>query len=420
LQDNCINIGSKQYQSPDEVTQEKDGSQVSLIKKELTETDSMLLVWLSSFYNDKLRATDKFSQQPASGQFFLLGMFPYLSYKELDPNWQTNAAKILKGFIDTHPGRSDLFEAYAAQGLPLNDRIEGETDQSGTTIYGNPIHYIASNFDSMSAHHGKDTVLNLIRLLVKLGADSGTALYYAMYKENEQLEKLLVDLGAKPNTETLRMAIEVTKDPYDLTLIERLLKMGAKPGDTLCLAAKYERNNLVDLLLKYGAKKNVRDKHGKTPYDYAKELSGLYDEMKMDLKPYSFRLLEYITKFKREHEFTVPLLILSILIAIISGLGIYFGCLAIFDRLAEWGVWKTLLWAGGIAVTTGFFAYLASWNRGIPPIFIVALLVLAILGFGFYGFTPKSADKPPYMERIWHGEAGKRAPVEEIIIEEEE
>jgi hypothetical protein len=452
LQDNCVTIGSQKYERPDEIAQEKDSSQINLIKKEIMENESFLMVWLAAYYKDKLTSADKFSQQPASGQFFLLGLCPYLSYKELNPNWQRDSAKILLGFIDDSPGRADLFEAYAAQGLPLSDTFE----------------YIVTNFDSMKAKHGVDTMKNVIRLLIKLGANAGTARYYAMDKRiddkslgmtgpffstddynkrkteidkynqdnnnkgNTFLELLLIDMGAKPNTETLRIAIEAYHKECEgniytagyslrthkkMDIVERLLKMGAEPGDTLCLAAEYGSSSLVDLLLKYGAKRNVKDKHGKTPYDYAK--NGNSNELKIELKPHSFKLLEYVLNLKRKLEHLYDNLpwvfwVLTILFATISVVGTYLGTLAIFDRLAgfDFSNWFNLLWPVGIGIAIGIGTFLSFVYRGMPPLIMVIMLGLGILGFGFHGFIPQPYDdRPPFTERIWYGPEGKPAPI---------
>jgi uncharacterized protein YraI len=193
LQNNCITIGQKKYESPEELTQEDDPTQKDLIKKALMETDSLLLVWLSGIFQDKLPAANAFTQQPVAGQFFLLSLFPYLSFKEIDPNWQTNASKILLGFITDSPGRADLFEAYAAQGLPLNDKFNLNIVRAQT-----PINYIVDNFYGLSRKHGEDTIVNLIRLLVKLGANpkaSADSLLMAVKTSNVSLVKLMLDLG---------------------------------------------------------------------------------------------------------------------------------------------------------------------------------------------------------------------------------
>jgi len=188
--DGGITIGSKHYQSPEELKNEKDGAQIALVKKAVNEKDSMLLVWLSDIYGDNLKSTDTFSMLSALEQFFLLGLLPYLSFKEFGgDSW------VLQDLIDSYPDRTDLFEIYAAQGLPLTGQ---DYDDDMT-----PIDYAVCNFKELSRQHGADTIHNMIRLLHKLGADvneyssNGTCpLINAYNANNNDLVKLLLELGA--------------------------------------------------------------------------------------------------------------------------------------------------------------------------------------------------------------------------------
>jgi len=191
--DGGITIGSKHYQSPDELKHEKDSAQINLIKKAVTEKDSMLLVWLSDIYGDNLKSTDKFTDRNTLEQFFLLGLLPFLSFKELNGNSQD----ALRYLIDSCPGRSDLFEIYAAQGLPLIGQ-----NYDGRSLIG----YVVFWFNELCKKHGTDTIRNLIRLLCKLGADvneySGDAtnpLINAYNAKKNDLVKLLLELGANEN-----------------------------------------------------------------------------------------------------------------------------------------------------------------------------------------------------------------------------
>jgi len=189
--DGGITIGSKHYQSPDELKHEKDSAQITLIKKAVTEKDSILLVWLSDIYGDNLKSTDTFSKLNTLEQFFLLGLLPYLSFKE----FKGNSWDALQHLIDSCPGRSDLFEIYAAQGLPLTGQ--------GCSDKRTPIDYVVCNFKKLSKKHNADTIRNLIRLLHKLGADvdeysgDGTCPLINVYNaEDNNLVKLLLELGA--------------------------------------------------------------------------------------------------------------------------------------------------------------------------------------------------------------------------------
>ncbi|MDR0312696.1 MAG: protein kinase [Treponema sp.] len=191
-QDGGITIGTKRYQSPDELKKEKNGAQIDLVKKAVMETDSTLLVWLSGIYGDDFESTDKFDNLSILEQFFLLGLFPFLSFKELTGS---NGEAILKDFIDSYASRSDLFETYAAQGLPLAgpNCIDKKT----------PIDYIVGYFEYLSKKQSPDTLYNLMRLLCKLGADINECsddgrypLFTAFGMNNDDLVNLLLELGA--------------------------------------------------------------------------------------------------------------------------------------------------------------------------------------------------------------------------------
>jgi len=154
--DDTIPLGSKRYQSIDELAQENDRSQIDLIKRAIIEKNSPLLVWMSDKYGDE------FNMQSAADQFFLLGLFPFLSFTDLS---SSNGVAELQYLIDNYPERSDLFETYAAQGLPLKGHILDKP------IKKTPIDYVVSNFTDLISLHDRDTIFNLIRLLQKLGAD---------------------------------------------------------------------------------------------------------------------------------------------------------------------------------------------------------------------------------------------------------
>jgi hypothetical protein len=191
--DGGITIGTKHYQSPEELKKEKNSAQIALIKKAINEKDSMLLVWLSDINGDNLESTDAFSNLSLPRQVFLLGFLPFLSFKEFSrDSWD-----ILKYFINSCPWRSDLFETYAAQGLPLT----GQNHDKWT-----PIDYAVCNFIDLSRKHDADTIYNLIRLLCKLGADvneySGDGrnpLINAYNANDNSLVKLLLEQGADEN-----------------------------------------------------------------------------------------------------------------------------------------------------------------------------------------------------------------------------
>lgn len=191
--DNGITIGSKRYISADELKQEKDSAQIELIKKAVMKKDSQLLVWLSDMYNDYLKSTEEFGKQNIPDQFFLLGLLPFLSFRELTGS---NGETALQDLIDNYTGRADLFEAYVSQGLPLKGV------NIGLSIKKTPIDYIVYNFSNLCNKHGTDTVFNLIRLLYKLGADinersnDGSCPFINSLAKDDKLVKLLLELGA--------------------------------------------------------------------------------------------------------------------------------------------------------------------------------------------------------------------------------
>jgi serine/threonine protein kinase/acetyltransferase-like isoleucine patch superfamily enzyme len=191
--DGGITIGSKRYLGTDELAQEKDGAQIDLIKKAVREKDSQLLVWISDEYRDYFKSTDEFSKLSSPEQFFLLGLLPFLSFKELAGS---NGEATLKDLIDNYPARSDLFEAYVKQGLPLKGSILGSAEKR------TPIDYAVRNFNGLRNKHGDDTLLNLIRLLHKLGADvneyssDGTGPFMNALGKDDKLINLLLELGA--------------------------------------------------------------------------------------------------------------------------------------------------------------------------------------------------------------------------------
>jgi len=192
--DGGITIGKKHYQSPEELKKEKNSAQIDLIKKAVMEKDSTLLVWLSDIYGDNLGSRDAFNNLSIPEQFFLLGLLPSLTFKE----YNGNSWDLLRYLFNTCPEKSDLFETYAAQGLPLIGQICGDIKT--------PIDYAACNFNGLSEKHGADTIRNMIRLLCKLGADvneysgDGTCpLINAHDAKNDDLVKLLIELGADEN-----------------------------------------------------------------------------------------------------------------------------------------------------------------------------------------------------------------------------
>jgi ankyrin repeat protein len=192
-----ITIGSKTYQSLKEVAGEKGVKQIKLIKNAVQEEDSLFLVWLSVQSGGFLTSTASYEQLPASDKFYLLDLLPFLSYKEFDSNWEKNAVCEMGALIHNNPGRFDLFEVYATQGLPFTGQIH-IIDWRPT-----PIDYLSRFLNNIT---DEKTGLDLIRFLHEHGADvnelSGDGsfpLISAILQRNVPVVKLLLELGANPN-----------------------------------------------------------------------------------------------------------------------------------------------------------------------------------------------------------------------------
>jgi serine/threonine protein kinase/ankyrin repeat protein len=193
-----ITLGSKIYQSPEEAAAETDAGQINLIKQALQDTDSLFLVWLSEYYSGFLGSTEEFQSLPTADMFFLLSKFQFLSYKEFLANWESTAIDDLQKLIHFNPGRFDLFETYARQGLPFNGQVQN-IDWHPTAL-----NYLVTFFYDIVSDI--NTGLELVRFLHRQGSDlnecSGDGslpLTTAIYKRNIPLVKLLLELGADPD-----------------------------------------------------------------------------------------------------------------------------------------------------------------------------------------------------------------------------
>jgi hypothetical protein len=167
----------------------------------------------------KMPTSKSFSEQLVSEKFFLLGLFPYLSFKEIDPNWKQSAAKILKGFIEDYPGRADLFETYVAQGLPLDVEM---FDVEGRTGLLTPLDYILHNEYTDSGgsglydRHGADTMGNLEILIHKLGNIHPDSKYlrWAIMGQRPSLAKQYLALGADVNEDPEILIEAASRNDY--------------------------------------------------------------------------------------------------------------------------------------------------------------------------------------------------------------
>jgi ankyrin repeat protein len=129
------------------------------------------------------------------------------------------------------------------------------------------------------AQHGNTL---LIRTLLWSGTDvnaanalGGTALFYALGNGHEQAARLLVDAGARLNTEdkdgntALCLALSTAGTPA--SLIDRLLAKGALLGlrstrnPLLCIENSGNSDAFINILLQHGVNPNTPDSEGYTP-----------------------------------------------------------------------------------------------------------------------------------------------------------
>jgi len=267
-------IGSKTYQSPEEAAAETDPGQISLIKQAVQEEDSLFLVWMSDHFGEFFGSTEAFCDMPVSDKFFLLGKFRFLSYKELSHDWKKTAIIDLRRLIQSNPGRFDLFEAYAQQGLPFYGKMD-DPDWRPTVLS-----YLATFFKEMVSD--TNTGLELVRFLHKHDAevnecsgDGSLPLTTAIHDRNVPLVSLLLELGADPNktereTAPLLWALYQKEEGEDETariaianlLLDHKANVNISDGSTspLCLAIHLdssERIAFIKRLVAAGADVNA-------------------------------------------------------------------------------------------------------------------------------------------------------------------
>jgi ankyrin repeat protein len=136
-----------------------------------------------------------------------------------------------------------------------------------------------------AAEGDKKTVQSLLKSKADINAqeleEKKTALYYAISNEQKEIIKLLIDKGASlenlsENKESA-LLMATTTNNYDLmkTLIKKnktLLNIPDIEGTTpLMEAAKYGTKQTMEILLKAGAQKDLKNKQGSTALDIAKE-----------------------------------------------------------------------------------------------------------------------------------------------------
>ena len=152
-------------------------------------------MWLSDNYGEYFESTEGLLNINSTNKFFIFGMFPFLSYKELHGNWQTAVVNELINLIHNNPGRQDLFETYARQELPFNGRSTN-LDWKPT-----PINYLVKFFEDIISD--ANVGANLLKFLHDHGSDVNASsgdgsipLSDAILARNVPLTKMLLELGA--------------------------------------------------------------------------------------------------------------------------------------------------------------------------------------------------------------------------------
>jgi serine/threonine protein kinase/ankyrin repeat protein len=288
-----ITIGSKTYQSPEEVAAETDVGQIGLIKQAVIEEDSLFLVWLSDHYGEYFTTTGGFRNLKTQDRFFLFSLFPFLSFKEFVNetvvSWEQAAIYELIALIINCPGRSDLFKAYVDQGLPFSGQAQAQAIDWQPTA----LDYLASFIKEIT---DIDTGLGLVRFLHEHGADineeSGNGsfpLFNAVFTRNVPLVECLLKLGADPNKEyqgnsmllfALSEMEENEEEENRIAIANLLLDYKANVnvsnsdiGRTALHIVQYfespDKVNLASRLLKAGADVNKQDKNKNTPLMFA-------------------------------------------------------------------------------------------------------------------------------------------------------
>ena len=282
-----IKLGAKIYQSDEDLCAETDQSQRELLERAVVEKDSLFNVWLSDHFAAFYESTEGFFNISASNKFFLLGKFPFLSFKKFHKdNWQESALNDLADLIHNNAGRQDLFENYASQDLPFRGQSK-KLNWKPT-----PVQYLVKFFDGIVPD--QNTGLDLLRFLHAKGADLNEAsgdgslpLITAIDNRNIPLIKLLLELGADPNKEHKYAPIMWALDKKDnkdteadrITLVNLLIdhkiKLNVKKDDVTPLIYAIreldspEKLTVISRLLESGADISLADNDGILPLTHA-------------------------------------------------------------------------------------------------------------------------------------------------------
>ena len=282
-----IKLGGKVYQNAEDLAAETEQNQRELLERAASEKDSLFNVWLSDHFAAFYESTDGFFNISASNKFFLLGKFSFLSYKKFyKDNWQEYSLIDLTDLIHNNSGRQELFNNYAAQGLPFKGQSQ-KLNWKPT-----PVQYLVKFFDSIVPD--QDTGFNLLRFLHAKGADlnetSGDGslpLTTAVYNRNIPLTKLLLELGADPDKKYKYAPImwaldrKDNKDPeadritLAKLLIDQKINLNVTKDDYTPLTYTIrefddpDKINLISRIIKSGGNVNLVNNDGISPLAHA-------------------------------------------------------------------------------------------------------------------------------------------------------
>lgn len=131
----------------------------------------------------------------------------------------------------------------------------------------------------------KSTVQKLLKTKADINAEESeerrTALYFALQNEQQEIIKLLINSGARlenlsEDKETALFMATTTNNTDAMKILINKNKMLVNTPDSdgttpLMEAAKYGSKETIEILLKAGAKKDLKNKLGSTALDIAKE-----------------------------------------------------------------------------------------------------------------------------------------------------
>ncbi|MEI0612043.1 ankyrin repeat domain-containing protein [Brachyspira pilosicoli] len=185
--------------------------------------------------------------------------------------------------------------------------LKNGADVNIRDITGETALYYSIEHNSRGQENERENAIKILNLLIKYGADvntkndEGTSLLDVSYKisesfdKNKEMFKILVengfDLESRINDDSsdyTPLMIAVYKEDYDM--VKYLLDKGANPNTAnnenktaLMIANDEGNNNIVKLLIQQGANINTQDEYGITVLMYA-AVSGNYEMVKFLLE----------------------------------------------------------------------------------------------------------------------------------------